>query len=140
MITELTNVHRERMVLPLWRSLHSINLMLPKEDRRALLLRLYNDETPLVNTTQKRENAANASTLEAPADETTPPDNADADVDPDIPSAEVEREVPPPAAKTEEDLIKNENVALGQEEQDRTAKRETWQRAGDEEDRFNTTL
>ncbi|KAL1985860.1 hypothetical protein VTN96DRAFT_7352 [Rasamsonia emersonii] len=131
---------RERMVLPLWRSLHSINLMLPKEDRRALLLRLYNDETPLANTTQKRENAANASTPEASADVTTPPANEDADVDPDVPSAEVEREVPPPAAKTEEDLIKDENLALGQKEQDRTANRETWQRAGDEEDRFNTTL
>lgn len=35
------------MVLPLWRSLHSLNLMLPKEDRKAMLLRLYNEDTPL---------------------------------------------------------------------------------------------
>ncbi|RDW91819.1 hypothetical protein BP5796_01213 [Coleophoma crateriformis] len=39
----------ERMVLPLWRSLHSLNLMLAKEDRTAMLLRLFNDTTPLVN-------------------------------------------------------------------------------------------
>jgi multisite-specific tRNA:(cytosine-C5)-methyltransferase len=39
----------ERMVLPLWRSLHSLNLMLAKEDRTAMLLRIYNDSTPLVN-------------------------------------------------------------------------------------------
>ena len=46
----------ERMVFPLWKSLHSLNLMLPKEDRKALLLRLFNDETPLVNQTLKRSN------------------------------------------------------------------------------------
>lgn len=47
----------ERMVFPLWKSLHSLNLMLPKEERKALLLRLFNDETPLVNLTQKQKNA-----------------------------------------------------------------------------------
>ena len=40
----------ERMVLPLWRSLHSLNLMLAKEDRSAMLLRIFNDTSPLVNT------------------------------------------------------------------------------------------
>lgn len=40
---------KERMVFPLWKSLHSLNLMLPKEDRKAMLLRLFNDDTPLVN-------------------------------------------------------------------------------------------
>ncbi|KAG4415484.1 hypothetical protein IFR04_011356 [Cadophora malorum] len=40
---------QERMVLPLWRSLHSLNLMLAKEDRTAMLLRIFNDTTPLVN-------------------------------------------------------------------------------------------
>jgi multisite-specific tRNA:(cytosine-C5)-methyltransferase len=28
--------------------------MLPKEERRAMLLRIFNDSTPLVNTTQKK--------------------------------------------------------------------------------------
>lgn len=41
------------MIFPLWKSLHSLNLMLPKEDRKALLLRLFNDDTPLVNLSQK---------------------------------------------------------------------------------------
>ncbi|CAG8923966.1 unnamed protein product [Penicillium salamii] len=45
----------ERMVLPLWRSLHSLNLMLPKEERRAMLLRIFNDSTPLINTTFKKD-------------------------------------------------------------------------------------
>lgn len=39
----------ERMVLPLWKSILSLNLMLPKEERRAMLLRLFNDDTPLIN-------------------------------------------------------------------------------------------
>ncbi|KAK0643456.1 S-adenosyl-L-methionine-dependent methyltransferase [Cercophora newfieldiana] len=39
----------ETMALPLWKSFHSLNLMLPKEDRSAMLLRIYNDTTPLVN-------------------------------------------------------------------------------------------
>lgn len=51
-------IYRERMVFPLWRSAYSVNLMLPKEERRAVLLRLFDDDTPLVNSTQKREAAA----------------------------------------------------------------------------------
>ncbi|KAI9055020.1 hypothetical protein LZ554_002161 [Drepanopeziza brunnea f. sp. 'monogermtubi'] len=39
----------DRIALPLWRSLHSLNLMLAKEDRTAMLLRIFNDTTPLVN-------------------------------------------------------------------------------------------
>jgi multisite-specific tRNA:(cytosine-C5)-methyltransferase len=44
------------MIFPLWKSLHSLNLMLPKEDRKALLLRLFNDDTPLVNLSQRHTN------------------------------------------------------------------------------------
>lgn len=43
----------ERMVLPLWKSFHSLNLMLPKEDRAAMLLRIFNDTEPVVNRTLK---------------------------------------------------------------------------------------
>lgn len=48
----------ERMVFPLWKSIHSLNLMMPKEDRKAMLLRLFNDDTPLqnMNQTKKEEN------------------------------------------------------------------------------------
>lgn len=42
----------ERMALPLWKSFQSLNLMLPKEDRAAMLLRIFNDTTPLINITQ----------------------------------------------------------------------------------------
>ncbi|KAI1179403.1 S-adenosyl-L-methionine-dependent methyltransferase [Nemania sp. FL0916] len=43
----------ERMVLPLWKSFHSLNLMLPKEDRTAMMLRLFNDMSPVINRTLK---------------------------------------------------------------------------------------
>lgn len=39
----------ERIVLPLWRGTASINLMMAKEDRTAMLRRMFDDDTPLVN-------------------------------------------------------------------------------------------
>ncbi|GAP82623.1 putative nol1 nop2 sun family protein [Rosellinia necatrix] len=45
--------YSERMVLPLWKSFHSLNLMLPKEDRAAMMLRLFNDTSPVINRTLK---------------------------------------------------------------------------------------
>ena len=39
----------EGLTLPLWRSLHSLNLMLPKEERKAMLLRIFDEDTELVN-------------------------------------------------------------------------------------------
>ncbi|KAL2823373.1 S-adenosyl-L-methionine-dependent methyltransferase [Aspergillus cavernicola] len=98
----------ERMVLPLWRSLHSINLMLPKEDRRAMLLRIFNDSTPVINTTQKRTQAPATATVEA--------------------------------IGTEEEAIKQENIIIGQDEQEQMDTRETYTQANEEEDRFNTTV
>ncbi|KAL1856619.1 tRNA (cytosine-5-)-methyltransferase ncl1 [Paecilomyces lecythidis] len=133
--SEEENGFRERMVFPLWRSMHSLNLMLPKEERRALLLRLYNDDTPLVNTTQKRMDAADLSTPEIPPEGDETPVVADTEETP----ADVEMSTES-VARTEDDLIKRENVRIGQEEEDQMAKRETWQKVGDEEDKFNTTV
>jgi multisite-specific tRNA:(cytosine-C5)-methyltransferase len=44
----------ERMALPLWKSIHSLNLMLPKEDRSAMLLRIFNDTSPLINIVMQK--------------------------------------------------------------------------------------
>ena len=55
----------ERVVLPLWRSLHSLNLMLPKEERKAMLLRLFNDDTPLINTTKLPKDHIDGQAVEA---------------------------------------------------------------------------
>lgn len=55
----------ERMALPLWKSFHSLNLMLPKEDRSAMLLRIFNDTTPLVNTMLNKKKEGEAGTDES---------------------------------------------------------------------------
>lgn len=111
------------MILPLWRSLHSLNLMLPKEDRRALLLRLFDDDTPLVNTTLKREQEK--ATRDA---DTPPPSDTPTNGDAGLPS------------QAEEDAIQKENLILGQEEQDAMNARESYYMAGDEQDLANTTV
>lgn len=41
------------MVLPLWRGIASLNLMLPKEERKALLYRLYDDTEELHDSSQR---------------------------------------------------------------------------------------
>ncbi|KAH7031225.1 S-adenosyl-L-methionine-dependent methyltransferase [Microdochium trichocladiopsis] len=63
----------EKMVLPLWKSFHSLNLMLPKEDRSAMLLRIFNDTSPVINQSLK-DSAASAAAkkdgaAQAPAEE-----------------------------------------------------------------------
>lgn len=45
----------ERMALPLWKSIQSLNLMLPKEDRSAMLLRVFNDTSPLINISLSKQ-------------------------------------------------------------------------------------
>ena len=59
------DVPLEPMALPLWKSFHSLNLMLPKEDRAAMLLRIFNDTTPLVNNSLKDSKAKKAADEEA---------------------------------------------------------------------------
>ena len=86
--------------------------MLPKEDRRAMLLRIFNDDTPVINTTIKRQAQAQEQT---PSSAATP-------------------------AQTEEEVLKQENQIIGQDEQEYMESRETYTKAGDEEDRFNTTV
>jgi len=59
----------EEMALPLWKSFQSLNLMLPKEDRSAMLLRIFNDTTPLVNMGIKREKKEEGAAEEGKVDE-----------------------------------------------------------------------
>lgn len=111
------------MVLPLWRSLHSLNLMLPKEERRAMLLRIFNDTTPVNNPSHKFK--GNKAKKDTPVD--TPMDTP----------------VETPAESTagaEDNALKNENLQLGEDEQEFVESRETYNKADDEEDRFNTTV
>lgn len=116
------------MVLPLWRSLHSINLMLPKEERRAMLLRIFNDSTPVNNNSMKNQKGPRVQ-AETPID--TPMETpVETSVEPSV----------EPSVATEEEALKKENLALGQDEQEQVDTRETYTKAGDEEDRFNTTI
>ncbi|KAM4056979.1 16S rRNA methyltransferase rsmB/F domain-containing protein [Hirsutella rhossiliensis] len=83
----------ERMALPLWKSIHSLNLMLPKEDRSAMLLRVYNDMTPLINISLQKQkpkaqqaNDADHKTEDAEAPK-APKEEMDVDVE-DLPTPE----------------------------------------------------
>ncbi|USW48889.1 Putative SAM-dependent methyltransferase RsmB/NOP2-type, RNA (C5-cytosine) methyltransferase [Septoria linicola] len=49
---------KESLTLPLWRSKASVNLMLPKEDRRAMLLRIYNEDVELINHSDPKQNGS----------------------------------------------------------------------------------
>ena len=83
-----------------------------------MLLRIFNDDTPLINTTTMKGNDNGRST-------------------PDTPALEIPVES---TANAEDVALKEENVELGQDEQEQMDIRETWTKAGDEEDRFNTTV
>lgn len=79
---------KEGLVLPLWRSLHSLNLMLPKEERKAMLLRIFDEDVELINHADgkgkpdvtkaqaagERRNEFDASTLKEEDDATTAAD------------------------------------------------------------------
>lgn len=58
----------ERMVLPLWRSAASLNLMLAKEDRTAMLLRIFNDTTPLINNSTRKQEIEETEKMEIDED------------------------------------------------------------------------
>jgi multisite-specific tRNA:(cytosine-C5)-methyltransferase len=122
------------MVFPLWRSTFSLNLMLSKEDRRALLLRLFNDDTPVRHPELRKAAGGDESV-------TTPTvGGEDEDQEPEIAYAEIVKDIPPPVGRTEDEYIKTEDIVRGEEQEDLMPKRETYQRDGDEEDRFNTTV
>lgn len=79
------SMFREDIVLPLWRSLHSLNLMLAKDERKAMLLRLFNDETPLKDRSKDRlaataQGDASTSTLSGTTAERAKVDHKGGDV------------------------------------------------------------
>lgn len=94
----------ERMSLPLWKSFHSLNLMLPKEDRSAMLLRIYNDTTPLINSIAKHKKADGEEKKEgdavaedvvvAEADATVEAEAGESDVDGGVVGEAMDEDVP----------------------------------------------
>ena len=91
-----------------------------------MLLRLYNDETTQISNTMPTRQDPVESTPETPV----------------LVSGSEAVDTPVGAALTEaeEKALKKENEVLGQDQQEQTDARETWTKAGDEEDRFNTTV
>jgi multisite-specific tRNA:(cytosine-C5)-methyltransferase len=60
---------KEAITLPLWRSKASLNLMLPKEDRRAMLLRIYNEDVELINHSDPKHGIKGSRSAENDAQE-----------------------------------------------------------------------
>lgn len=124
--------HSERLTLPLWRSISSLNLMLPKEERRAMLLRLYNDESPLIDHSQQRRQP-DASAAKAAEGETI----ADSDGGVAL-NADDDEEIADPDATdiaTEDRVRAQAQVGADEDARDGAAP----ERVG-EGDEFNTTV
>ena len=121
----------ERIVLPLWRSLHSLNLMLPKEDRKAMLLRLYNDDSPLMDHSKDRFNRQPNG------------DHASSDVelkDELVVGADDEEVAAARVPATEEGAMNMEDDAYSKVEDEAAKEVEVAVGVRDEEDVFNTTV
>ncbi|KAJ1333505.1 multisite-specific tRNA:(cytosine-C5)-methyltransferase [Microdochium nivale] len=106
----------EKMVLPLWKSFHSLNLMLPKEDRSAMLLRIFNDTSPVVNQSLKdsaaaKKDAAAAAAVTAAAATVDGGDGAEEVKNEDndeVAESNPEGETTKEAVKSEEGHVKDE--------------------------------
>ncbi|TKA82087.1 hypothetical protein B0A49_00240 [Cryomyces minteri] len=140
----------ERMVLPLWRSVSSLNLMLPKEERRAMLLRLYNDSSPLIDHSQEQR-AARTEPNHAQPSSTRPNYSAtQADVDAATNGGNKVKGVNGGIGKTEDPVALTayveaeasdaEDAALAAAQVTRDEVREVAPGVADEDDRFNRTV
>lgn len=123
------------MVLPLWRSLHSLNLMLPKEDRKAMLLRLYNDDSPLMDHSKDRfNNTANGEQSgEHALSEVEPKDEI-------MDGADDEEVAAAGLPATEDGALRMEDDAYSKIEDEAAKDVEMAVGVQDEEDVFNTTV
>jgi len=103
----------------------SLNLMLPKEERKAMLLRLYNDDTPLIDHSQERRNAKEIAATDqlsgdkvATADSTEDTEDGgvrlDAEMEGDTDMADAS--APSGAVGTEEDVLAKEDRLLAAQE------------------------
>ncbi|PSK33633.1 Multisite-specific tRNA:(cytosine-C(5))-methyltransferase [Elsinoe australis] len=151
----------ERLVLPIWRSMASVNLMLPKEDRKAMLLRIYNDDTPLIDHSQQGKQKA-ADRASSPArlaqakdavgtngvKEETLYDSEDggvklnADVDEEVEKADATAPVGEKGVGTEEDAMMTEDRLRAEQQtiaDERQAVDAAPEREG-EDDAMNTTV
>lgn len=73
----------EHLVMPLWRGLGSVNLMLPKEERKAMLLRLFNDDSPLIDHSKEKADRERERQKEAKTEKKLENDDKNVDEDGD---------------------------------------------------------
>ncbi|KAF2149582.1 S-adenosyl-L-methionine-dependent methyltransferase [Myriangium duriaei CBS 260.36] len=142
----------ERIVLPFWRSMASVNLMLPKEERKAMLLRIYNDDTPLIDHSQQtkkaqaaREPVEDAEMADGVPDETLI-DDEDGGVKLNADAVEEDADATAPVGAsgvgTEEDALATEDRLRAEQQQikyDEDVVAAAPEREG-ESDSFNTTV
>jgi multisite-specific tRNA:(cytosine-C5)-methyltransferase len=103
-----------RMVLPLWRHPGSANLMVDKDDRKAMLLRLYNEKNPgLINHVADKAKAAavEAAAREEEGDAVVGAEGED-DKDADLEQIETEMQEAGEAGEAGEVVEENEDVKM----------------------------
>ncbi|CCX29922.1 S-adenosyl-L-methionine-dependent methyltransferase [Pyronema domesticum] len=71
----------EDMILPLWKSRHSCNLMLPKDERKAMLLRLFDDAVAEVRDSTQRNSHIHRDAVAEGAEEDAEGDEETGDVE-----------------------------------------------------------
>ncbi|KAL9077256.1 MAG: hypothetical protein Q9157_003447 [Trypethelium eluteriae] len=142
---------KERIVLPLWRSMWSLNLMLPKEERKAMLLRIYNDDSPLVDNSKDRFKEArthigSSSSSPTPAGQTDAPESMILENEIEDPDSHIHPEeattvvaaLEPGASETK--ALQDEDRMLGNAQQKADDTKEVAPGVTDEDDAFNTTV
>lgn len=138
-ISEDEDSINEPITLPLWRSMYSLNLMLPKEDRRAMLLRLFNEEPPLINHSDPKQTGYEAVSRDMDIDTAT--EDVQADVEKD--EEEQNTDVAEVAAIEQDDLAKEDRLEAKRlevlEDDDRKITEAMPERQGEGDD-YNTTV
>jgi multisite-specific tRNA:(cytosine-C5)-methyltransferase len=143
----------EHITLPLWRSMYSLNLMLPKEDRRAMLLRLFNEEPPLINHSDPKQTGYEAATkageiadseLKEAQEELGADDDVEVDVENGDGDEEVNGQINADALSVEQDMIAAEDKTQAArlavlEDEDRKIAEAMPERQGEGDD-YNKTI
>ncbi|KAI9672057.1 MAG: hypothetical protein M1831_001870 [Alyxoria varia] len=127
----------ERLVMPLWRGLKSVNLMLPKEDRSAMLLRLFDDDSPVVNTAIDLHQNRKEASFKRPESPNQTPLN---DSKPEVSEEENGSGSLVDAIAVEQKLEEKEDAVLSGKQAAMDSKEEAAPGVADEDDNFNKTI
>jgi len=136
---------QERLVMPLWRGISSLNLMLPKEERKAMLLRLFNDDSELVDHQKDRNKAVKTDVDDAIDDAAR--EAAEDDEEGGVPldegeaaSTQMQLGGSHSALETEDQLEQAEDALISEAQNATETTREVAPGVVDEDDSFNKTV